>query len=199
MFWHKELGGGTFVWVRIQTSMGELNIGSVYAPNERVDHIHIWKWLTTNLEPLNWVLNGDWNMTDLVDDMIGPNTLIHGRKRWAWNRLVDHLDLVDNYLCVGIRIGPFFTWQARKKHCYDQSRLDRSYSSLRNSWCQYIDELAHNGCQTLSDHIPISCTFVLNNPLISSRRKGSYFKVDNNIINVEELEENIKEMWSTYQ
>lgn len=58
-------------------------------------------------------------MTDLVDDAIGPNALIHGSERHAWNQLVDHLDLVDNYLCAGIRLGPFFTRQVRKVDRYD--------------------------------------------------------------------------------
>lgn len=39
-------------------------------------------------------------MTDLFDDVVGPSALIHGSELRAWNRLVDHLDLVDNYICT---------------------------------------------------------------------------------------------------
>lgn len=32
---------------------------------------------------------------------------------------VDHMDLIDNYLCAGIRLGPYYTKQARKTDHYD--------------------------------------------------------------------------------
>lgn len=48
-------------------------------------------------------------MTDLFDDAIGPTAYIHGNERRAWNKLVGHLDLVDNYICAGQRLGPHFT------------------------------------------------------------------------------------------
>lgn len=60
---------------------------------------------------------------------IGPSALIHGSERRAWNRLVDHLDLVDNYICAGVRKGSHFTKQAWKLDRYDQSRLNCSYNS----------------------------------------------------------------------
>lgn len=41
-------------------------------------------------------------MTDLYDDTIGPSAFAHGSKMRAWNRLVDKLDLVDNYLYAGV-------------------------------------------------------------------------------------------------
>lgn len=58
-------------------------------------------------------------MTDLYDDAIGPSALIHGYELRAWNRLVDKLNLVDNYVCAGMRLGPHFTRQARKMDRYD--------------------------------------------------------------------------------
>lgn len=76
-------GDGIFAWMKIMTSRGELSIGSMYTPNERAKRVALWKWLTTNLEVENWVLCGDWNMTNLFDNAIGPNTYIHGSKMRA--------------------------------------------------------------------------------------------------------------------
>lgn len=91
-------GDGTFAWVQIQIEVGELNIGSLYAPNERVKRTTLWKWLAVNLEGDQWILNGDWNMIDLYDDAIGPSDFIHNLEARAWNRLVYKMDLVDNLL-----------------------------------------------------------------------------------------------------
>lgn len=95
-----------------------------------------------NLTMGNWVLCGDRNMTDLFDDVVGPSAFIHGSELRAWDALVDNLDLVDNYLCIGVRLGPYYTRHARKTDRYDQSRLDRNYSSNHNDWCQYTREIA---------------------------------------------------------
>lgn len=126
---HDTKGDGSFAWVKIRTSRGELGIGSVYAPNDRAGRILLWKWLATNLEGKNWVLCGDWNMTNLYDDAIGPSAFIHGLELREWNRLVDKMDMVDNYVCVGLRLGYQFTRQTRKTDRYNQSRLDRNYNS----------------------------------------------------------------------
>lgn len=102
-------GDGTFACAKIRTSTKELSIGSVYAPNKRRKRIALWKWLIENLKQEDWVLCGDWNMTNLYDDAIGPSGLIHGSKLRAWNRVVDHLDLVDNYSFSRVCLGPHFT------------------------------------------------------------------------------------------
>lgn len=102
-------GDGVFVWVKIQTHKGPLSIGLVCTPNEKRERINLWKWLKNNLEVDSWILCGNKNMTDLYDDAKGPSAFIHDSKMRAWNPLVDHLDSVDNFLCVGIRIGPYYT------------------------------------------------------------------------------------------
>lgn len=81
-------------------------------------------------------------MTNLYDDAIGLSTFIHRSEAKAWNRLVFKMDLVDNYICVGIKLGPHFTRQARKIDRYDQSRLDKNYNNMQNGWCKYIKKVA---------------------------------------------------------
>lgn len=71
-------------------------------------------------------------MTDLWDDAVGPSAFIHGSEAMAWNRLVDKLDMVDNYLCAGVRMDPQYTRQAKRTDRYDQSCLNRNYSSNKN-------------------------------------------------------------------
>lgn len=89
--------------------------------------------MVANLKDEDWILYGDWNMTNLFDDVVGSSAFIHGLKMRAWNRIVDKLDLVDNYLCAYVRLGPHFTRQADKADRYDQSRLDHNYSRKRNN------------------------------------------------------------------
>lgn len=114
-----------------------------------------------NLSLEQWILCGDWNMTCLFDDAKGPSAFIHSLELRAWDSLVDTLDLVDNYICAGVREGPHFTRQARKIDKYNQSTLDRSYTSKRKDWCHHVKEMIYDRKKILSDHILVTYTFVL--------------------------------------
>lgn len=45
----RKKGDGTFAWAKVMTVKGELNIGSIYTPNERRARINPWKWMGANL------------------------------------------------------------------------------------------------------------------------------------------------------
>lgn len=136
---------------------------------------------------------------DLYDDALGPSAFIHGSELRPWDHLVDHLDLVDNFLCVGNKEGPYFTRQAKKTDHYDQLRLDRYYTSKRNEWCKFVKEIIHEGKQTLYDHIPVTYTFILKEERESRRKRSSYFKMDTNLVNIDEIEEGIEKLWEEHQ
>lgn len=46
----------------------------------------------------NWVISGDFNQTERVEDSMGPLSLMHGAERRAWNWLSNKFDLLDNRL-----------------------------------------------------------------------------------------------------
>lgn len=57
--------------------------------------------------------------------------LLHGLERRAWNQLVDRLGLLDNRFIVVAKKDPHYTRQATHENLFDQSQIDRSYSSNR--------------------------------------------------------------------
>jgi hypothetical protein len=79
-----------------------------------------------------WILLGDMNMVELHNDSIGSSALLHGTKSRVWKRLVNHLDLLDLFLCAGICKGPVFTRQAMSGSRLDAARLDSVYTKNRD-------------------------------------------------------------------
>lgn len=102
-------GDGTLAWCTVETEVGHVNIGSVYAPNSRVARIELWKWMSTHLHEGHWVLAGDWNMVEMFDDSVGRSAHLHGTEERSWKRLVENLDLMDQYFMVVARKGPVYT------------------------------------------------------------------------------------------
>lgn len=52
------------------------------------------------------------------------------------------------------------------------------YSNNNGSWFEHISRIDHDGRETLSDHVPVVCTFVFKEEIESILRKGSYMKLD---------------------
>lgn len=81
-----------------------------------------------------------------------------------------------------LKSGPHFTPQANYSTRFDQSCLDRSYSSDHRAWFGFVHEVIHNATQTLFDHHP-SLIRIAVSPLPQPElHKSSYFKM-----NVDEL------------
>lgn len=114
-------------------SRGELFIASIYGDRRRRIRIALWNWMERHLPVGNWLLCGNFNHIEFIKDSIGPSPLMHGSKRQAWNRLVDRFDLIDSRLTTILKIGSHYTQQAIYGPRYDQSHLDRSYSSDRGA------------------------------------------------------------------
>lgn len=192
-------GDGTFAWCTIETSVGPVSVGSVYAPNKRASDIALWEWLSNFTHTRSWLLMGDWNMVELHDDEVGPTAPLHGTEERKWKDLVDHLDLIDVYLTAVRRKGLVFTCQAICCARFDQSRLDRILSRNRGSWYGHIHCLEHDSRQTLSDHIPITATIILKEELDLGRRKGTYAKMDHTFLECEDFQASIQIEWDEAQ
>lgn len=59
------------------------------------------KWMARKLKEGNWIIYGNWNMTERWEDVVGPSTLTHGSEARAWSKLVDQMGLVDNCFWAG--------------------------------------------------------------------------------------------------
>lgn len=62
---------------------------------------------------------------------------------------------------VAIWKGLVYTQQAVSGLRFDQSCLDRIYSSYRGQWYAYMHTIEHDGRHTLLDHIPITSYIIL--------------------------------------
>lgn len=70
-------GNGSFVWHTLDMPVGPVNVGSIYAPNERAKRMELWNRISSTLHEGNWLIADDWNMVDLFDDSVGASPCIH--------------------------------------------------------------------------------------------------------------------------
>lgn len=77
--------------------------------------------------------------------------------------------------------------------------LGRIKCTIANAWYQYMHAVEQDGRQTLSEPIPMSCTFVLKETHPARIRRSSYFKMDCNIVNSEKIATKIEELWQSFQ
>lgn len=196
---HGSHDEGHLVWATFEITGKALMVGSVYSPNERSRRRDLWNWIRENLVVTDGLLCGDWNMVEVNEDSTGTSSKLQGSEALAWQHLKTEWDLIDNYRGGGWVEGPAFTRQARSGERFDQSRLDRCYSSNSNAWCIYVQKCIHDGSQTLSDHIPVSTTFVLKASATNQVRRSTYYKMDVEDLKDDQLQREIREIWQRHQ
>lgn len=98
---------------------------------------------------------------------------------------------------IGHVLGLRFTRRCTLALHIDQSQLDRVYFSDGGWWPHRILEMQHIPDQTLSDHDPISISFIMENriTLASSIKKSSYFKANAYILESEDNITALKAAW----
>lgn len=127
-------GNGCFSWCTIDTLVGHVSIGLIYAPNECARRKELWDWMSSHLHQGNWIFSRDWNMTEFYDDLVGPSPQLHGRKEQSWRRMVDSLDLTNHYLTIASRKGSIFT----RRWCVDIVLINHDWIKI----IQVMGELA---------------------------------------------------------
>ncbi|KAL3682896.1 hypothetical protein R1sor_000918 [Riccia sorocarpa] len=172
-------GLGFGAWAVIETCRGEVGILAVHAPGKRRKRARMWQWVKNIIAKGQWLVIGDFNMVESTKDSIGPSVVLRGRELRSWNLCSNQGDLIDSWLTALESKGPWFTRQALHGNRLDQSRLDRIYISNRGEWVDIIPEMVHQGTCSLSDHIPVGATLILEkqNRIRENRRETSYFKM----------------------
>ncbi|KAL3688213.1 hypothetical protein R1sor_014522 [Riccia sorocarpa] len=188
-------GDGSCAWAQIQTCKGGVNVCSVYAPGTPQKRRFLWDWMLQTLPEGRWIIAGDLNMVEYVEDSRGPTAVLRGEELQKWRALSEEWNLTDCWLNTFEREGPWFTRSAIRGDRVDQARLDRVYLSGYGEWMGRIKKVEHCGGKRLSDHIPVVATLQVNDGNSRKLKKSTYLKFDHRILDVAEVYEEAKRLW----
>jgi exonuclease III len=153
------LDEGRATWVTVSHPEGLIGLASIYAPNSSRLRATLWEELKNSLPSAQWILSGDYNMTENSSDSTGISPPLQGRELEAWRLFKTRLNLQDAHLIAGKLDGALYTWRRTRGQRLVQSRINRFYVSDGGWWLDSIEKLQHDGAQALSDHDPIILSF----------------------------------------
>jgi exonuclease III len=153
------LDEGRATWVIVSHPEGPVGLASIYAPNSSRLWATLWEELKTTLPSAQWILSGDYNMTENRSDSTGISPSLQGRELEAWRLFKTRFNLQDAHSIAGKIDGALYTWRRTRGQELVQSRIDRFYISDGGWSMDSIEKLQHNGAQALSDHDPIVLSF----------------------------------------
>lgn len=61
-------GDISLAWMKTQTCKGEIYVALIYGDRKRKKRVDLWKWMEINLPVGNWLICGDFNHIEYVDD-----------------------------------------------------------------------------------------------------------------------------------
>jgi hypothetical protein len=150
---------GTAVWALLEHPDGFFGCVSIYAPNSARQRSTLWEDLKNTLPAANWILSGDYNMTEVSSDSSGLSPLLQGRELEAWRLFGTRFNQKDALLVSSRVEGAHFTWRRQRNGRLVQSWIDRFYNSDGGWWIDIIESLKHDSAQALLDHDPVTLTF----------------------------------------
>lgn len=113
---------GRAAWAQFQLNTTTLSIAIVYAPSDSVRaRAYLWHQLKGKLPDGQWVILGDFNMTENPINSSGPSLLLNVWQKESWRLLKTWLDLVDAFSLPCEFIGIHFT-----KRAVHETRMDQS-------------------------------------------------------------------------
>ncbi|CAM6094721.1 unnamed protein product [Calypogeia fissa] len=121
------LDQGRAVWVQLEKDGANFSVLCIYGPSTPRSGALLWHELLTALPRDNWIICGDFNMTESPEDTTGGSNLLSGWELEAWRRFKVKHNLKDALLELGCVTGSHFTWRRRRGDSLVQSRIDRMY------------------------------------------------------------------------
>lgn len=116
---------GRAAWAQLQHENSLISVAVIYTPSDSSRaRALLWHKLKGELPNGDWVIVGDFNLTESPLDSSGPSPLLSGCQLEAWWLLKTHLDLVDAFYLPHQFVGTPFTCRAIHGTCMDQLRLD---------------------------------------------------------------------------
>ncbi|KAL3677972.1 hypothetical protein R1sor_020928 [Riccia sorocarpa] len=191
-------GIGVAAWAVIETAVGRIKVISLHPPNTKEERTELWSRIEDLLGGGRWVIAGDFNMVEVLEDSKGKSALATGGEARAWKQLAGRNGLIDAYLSAVNTSGGVFTRQAFCGSRFDRARLDRFYISAGAEWLNLIKDVTHRSEQVISDHIPV---ILRCNLLADSQNEGSpksYFKMNPAIFKREGILQKLKCAWEKH-
>ncbi|KAL3683766.1 hypothetical protein R1sor_001788 [Riccia sorocarpa] len=187
-------GRGRMAWAQVEVEEKRFGVISVHAPNKRRARLTFWEDMRNIMRVGEWIILGDFNNVELLEDARGKSALVRGREARLWRLMAVENGLVDCFFCSAVTEGVRFTRFARRRNRIDTSRLDRVYVSHGAQWIEAVRKITHFGSNVLSDHVPVSVEIQLV-PAEGNRKIESYFKANPWELKVPEVMQKIREAW----
>lgn len=73
-----EFLNSTTIWASIHGPIGTFNIASIYGPHTTTTRANLWAALKNHLPNGDWILGGDFNTTEGIDDSTMQASLLQG-------------------------------------------------------------------------------------------------------------------------
>ncbi|CAM6124136.1 unnamed protein product [Calypogeia fissa] len=188
---------GRAVWAQLEKDGVTFAVLNVYGPGSPRGRALLWNELLTTLPRDNWIICGDFNMTEEPADTTGGSNLLRGWELEAWRHLKVKLNLKDALTELDKVTGSRFTWRRRRGNTLEQSRIDRLYLGEAGWWLDGISELIHDGGQSLSDHDPIILRASLAPLASATPRFYTHFKAKAAILKQQQNLATLKTAWET--
>jgi exonuclease III len=118
------LDEGRAVWAIVEHAESTFGCASIYAPNSPRQRSILWEELKNLLPAANWILSGDYNMTESVSDSTGLSPLLQGSELEAWRLFKMRFNLKDARMVASQVEGAHYTWRRTQNGRITQSRID---------------------------------------------------------------------------
>ncbi|KAL3694179.1 hypothetical protein R1sor_007830 [Riccia sorocarpa] len=191
-------GDSSCAWAIVEIQGVKMGLASVYTSHDNSEKYELYRWLDSLDQELGWLMLGDWNTVLATIDSAGPTAVLKGSAKEQWLELDQQRRLSDLYKLAEHKHGPRFTRQALRGGRFDQSRLDRVYTTKGGKWIKEVKDITHDANEALSDHIPVYVNIILRAPSrCMAGKRSSYLKLDIDTMKNPQQKAVIKEAWES--
>jgi endonuclease/exonuclease/phosphatase family metal-dependent hydrolase len=182
------------LWITISgTPIGRVGIANIYTSNCSRERSKLWDNLSNTLDSsYTWILGGDWNMSEKLDDKsTGCSRSLSQIEAASWTMLKMSLDLED-FFTAGRHLK--YSWDNCRVGARVLARLDRFYVSGGNLNKSLVNSYRIRGDSCLSDHLPVSLSLNLQ----KRQSKVTCFKMNSSLLSVPEVKSEITRLWNDH-
>lgn len=84
------------MWVIFKHKDIFIGVCNIYAPNDYIDYVALWEWLSNGLPKAHWIFVGDFNMVENREDKSGGNVQCwKGNELFFWSNFKRKFRIAD--------------------------------------------------------------------------------------------------------